>query len=196
MSNYIKWWGPNKSRQTDFHTKSLDETNPGCPDDIASELKALERSIKPTQPYEMPHLGVSPERTKHKTISAMSILSKSAAYKNLQEKTSKKKEKDENDENENKSNIDKIDLGKTVEKSCHDSGSERLGPAFGMSGGLPIQRNVYPLATLLSAPLLTNYNSIDPLTDPVLWSSLVPVLPTGSTCPNEVCFSFGELHRI
>ncbi|KAI3466908.1 hypothetical protein Pfo_023571 [Paulownia fortunei] len=186
LSNYIKWWVPNKSHETDSHSKALYEANLGCPEDIASELKALEWSTQPTEPYEMPRLGVSPERIKHKTISAMSILLRSVAYKSLQEKTSKKKEENENDENENKTKIGKIDLGKTVEKSCHDGGSQRLGVAFGMSGGLPFQRNVYPLTPLSSAPLLTNYNNIDPLTDLFLWSSLVPVLPTGSSRTNEV----------
>ncbi|KAL0352716.1 UNVERIFIED_CONTAM: AP2-like ethylene-responsive transcription factor [Sesamum angustifolium] len=195
LSNYIKWWGPNKSSQADFRSKALDETNIGGPDDVASELKSLEWSIKPTEPYEMPRLGVSPERMKHKKISAMSILLKSAAYKSLQEKILKKKEKDENDENENKNNTDKVELGKAADKSCHDVGSERHGAAYGISGGLPIHRNMYPLAPLLSAPLLTSYNSIDPLTDPILWSSLVPVLPTGSSRTNEVCFSFPELRR-
>ncbi|KAL0363707.1 UNVERIFIED_CONTAM: AP2-like ethylene-responsive transcription factor [Sesamum calycinum] len=185
LSNYIKWWGPNKSSQADFRSKALDETNIGGPDDVASELKSLEWSIKPTEPYEMPRLGVSPERMKHKKISAMSILLKSAAYKSLQEKILKKKEKDENDENENKNNTDKVELGKAADKSCHDVGSERHSAAYGISGGLPIHRNMYPLAPLLSAPLLTSYNSIDPLTDPILWSSLVPVLPTGSSRTNE-----------
>ncbi|KAL0442366.1 UNVERIFIED_CONTAM: Pentatricopeptide repeat-containing protein [Sesamum latifolium] len=189
LSNYIKWWGPNKSSQTDFRSKTLDETNIGGPDDVASELKSLEWSIKPTEPYEMPRLGVSPERMKHNKISAMSILLKSAAYKSLQEKISKKKEKDENDENENKNNTDKVELGKAADKSCHDVGSERHSAAYGISGGLPIHRNMYPLAPLLSAPLLTSYNSIDPLTDPILWSSLVPVLPTGSSRTNEEYFS-------
>lgn len=193
LSNYIKWWGTSKSSLTDFQSKAVDETNLGGPDDVASELKALEWSVQPTEPYEMPQLGVSPERLNHKKISAMSILLKSAAYKSLQEKISKKKEKDENDESENKNNIDKIELGKTVEKSCHDGGSERHDVAYGISGGLPIHRNVYQLAPLLSAPLLTNYNSIDPLTDPLLWSSLVPVLPSGSSRTNEVCFYFAEL---
>ncbi|XP_057812165.1 AP2-like ethylene-responsive transcription factor At2g41710 isoform X2 [Salvia miltiorrhiza] len=185
LSNYIKWWGTSKSSLTDFQSKAVvDETNPGGSDDVASELKALERSIQPTEPYEMPRLGVSPERLNHKKISAMSTLLKSAAYKSLQERITKKQGKDENDENENKSNIDKIELGKTVEKSCHDGASERRDVAYGINGGLPIHR--YQLAPLLSAPLLTNYNSIDPLTDPLLWSSLVPVLPTGSSRMNEV----------
>lgn len=189
LSNYIKWWGTSKSSLTDFQSKAVDETNPGCPEDVASELKALEWSVKPTEPYEMPRLGVSPERLNHKKVSALSILLKSAAYRNLEEKISKKKEKDENDEKENKNNIEKIDLGKKVEKSCHDLGSERHDIPYGISGGLPtIHRNMYHLGPLLSAPLVTNYNSIDPLTDPLLWSSLVPVLPpTGSSHTNEVC---------
>ncbi|KAL8508434.1 hypothetical protein ACS0TY_018892 [Phlomoides rotata] len=188
LSNYIKWWGTSKSNLTDFQSKAVDETNPGCLEDVASELKALEWSIKPTEPYEMPRLGVSPERLNHKKVSALSILLKSAAYKRLEERISKKKEKDEIDEKENKNNIDKIELGKTVEKSCHNVGSERHDIPYGISGGLPtIHRNMYQLAPLLSAPLITNYNSIDPLTDPLLWSSLVPVLPpTGSSHTNEV----------
>lgn len=191
LSNYIKWWGTSKSSLTDFQSKAVDESNPGVTDDVASELKALEWSIQPTEPYEMPRLGVSPERLNHKKISAMSTLLKSAAYKSLEERITKQKGKDENDENENKSNIDKIELGKTVEKSCHDGGSERRDVAYGISGGLPIHR--YQLAPLLSAPLLTNYNTIDPLTDPLLWSSLVPVLPAGSSRMDEVCFSSTDL---
>ncbi|KAL7089616.1 hypothetical protein ACP275_13G195400 [Erythranthe tilingii] len=179
LSNYIKWWGTNKSSQTDSRSKALDETNLGFPDDVDSELKALECSTKQTEPYEMPRLGVPPERMKHKKISAMSVLSKSAAYKSLQEKISKNKGKEENNENENKNNIDKIEMGKTVEKLCHDGG----GVAYAISGGLPIHRNVYPLTPLLPA---TSYNTIDPLVDPVLWSSLVPALPTGSSRANEV----------
>ncbi|XP_047962454.1 AP2-like ethylene-responsive transcription factor At2g41710 isoform X2 [Salvia hispanica] len=184
LTNYIKWWGTSKSSLTDFQSKAVDETNPGGSDAVASELKTLERSTKPTEPYEMPRLGVPPERLNHKKISAMSSLLNSAAYKSLQERITKNKGKEENDENENKSNIDKIELGKTVEKSCHDIGSERHDVAYGITGGLPIHR--YQLAPLLSAPLLTNYSSIDPLTDPLLWSSLVPVLPAGSSRMNEV----------
>lgn len=193
MSNYIKWWGTSKSSLTDFQSKAADETNPGASDDAASELKALEWSKQPTEPYEMPRLGISPERLNHKKISAMSALLQSAAYKSLEERIAKNKGKEENDENENKNIINKIELGKAVEKSCHDGGSERCDAAYGITGGLPIHRNVYQLAPLLSAPLLTNYNSIDPLTDPLLWSSLVPVLPPVSSRMNEVSFSFTTL---
>ncbi|MCE3214835.1 hypothetical protein HAX54_053465 [Datura stramonium] len=47
-------------------------------------------------------------------------------------------------------------------------------------------KKLVPLTSLLSAPLLTNYNSIDPLTDPVLWTSLVPNFHTGSSRTAEV----------
>ncbi|KAJ6778673.1 AP2-LIKE ETHYLENE-RESPONSIVE TRANSCRIPTION FACTOR [Salix koriyanagi] len=172
-------------------TKSSEDTKHGCPDDIGSELKTSEREVKCTQPYQMPHLGLSVEgkRQKSSTISALSILSQSAAYKSLQEKASKKQETStENDENENKNTVNKMDRGKAVEKStCHDGSSERLGGAtLGMTGGLSLQRNVYPLTPFFSAPLLTNYNTMDPLVDPILWTSLVPALPTGLSRNPEV----------
>lgn len=129
----------------------------------------------------MPRLGVCHEGEKQKgaRVSAMSILSRSAAYKSLQEKASIKQEKNaDNDENENKNMIHKKDYGKEIEKpSSHDGGDERLSAALGMSGGLSLQRNTYPLTPFLSAPLLTNYNMIDPLVDPILWTSLAPNLP-------------------
>ncbi|GFS41633.1 integrase-type DNA-binding superfamily protein [Actinidia rufa] len=48
------------------------------------------------------------------------------------------------------------------------------------------RRNMYPLGPFLSAPLLTSYNTIDPLSDPVLWTTLVPVLPPGPSRSAEV----------
>ncbi|KAA8517114.1 hypothetical protein F0562_017407 [Nyssa sinensis] len=183
LTSYIKWWGHNKSRQADSLTKSSEEMKQGCSEDIGSELKTLEWAIQPTEPYQMPCLGVSHEGKKHRgsAVSAMSILLRSPAYKKLQEKASKKQENTaDNAENENKNTINRMDYGKAVEKSSsHDTGSERLGVALGMGGGLPLQRNVFPLTPFLSAPLLTNYNTVDPLADPILWTSLVPVLPTG-----------------
>lgn len=191
LTPYIKWWGPTKSRQTESHGKTSDETNHGSSENIGSELKPPEWVTQPMEPYQLPRLGVSHEgkQGKKSSVSAMSVLSRSAAYKSLQEKALKKEEKDvENDENENKNNINKIDYGKAVEKSSHDGTSEGFGGvALGMeSGGLPpLQRNTYPLTPFLTAPLLTNYNTIDPLADPVLWSSLVPPLQTRSSQPME-----------
>ena len=188
LTSYIKWWGPNKTRQSDAALKSSEETKHAG--DIGVELKTLELAVQPTEPYQMPCLGMSNEMRKHKgsTVSALSILSRSAAYKSMEEKASKKPEDSiDNDENEDKNTINKVDYGKAVEKSTsHDVASERLGVALGMSGGMSLQRNVYPLTPYLSAPLLTNYNTVDPLADPILWTSLVPVLPSGLSRTAEV----------
>ncbi|KAE8098769.1 hypothetical protein FH972_016808 [Carpinus fangiana] len=187
LTSYIKWWGANKTRQAYTGTKSSEETKHAG--DIGVELKTLEWEVQPTEPYQMPRLGVPNEGRKHKgsTVSALSILSRSAAYKSLQEKASKKQENSvDNDENEDKNTINKMDHGKAVEKSTSDVGTGRVGAALGMSGGLSLQRNVYPLTPFLSAPLMTSYNTVDPLVDPILWTSLVPVLPTGLSRTAEV----------
>ncbi|PWA83114.1 integrase-type DNA-binding superfamily protein [Artemisia annua] len=191
LTPYIKWWGPNKSRQGESHGKSSEEANYCSSEDIGSENKPPEWITQPMEPYQLPRLGVSTHEGKqHKrsSVSAMSILTRSAAYKSLQEKALKKEEKDvENDENENKININKMDYGKAVEKSNHDVASEGFGVALGMEGGgMPLQRNTYPLAPFLSAPLMTNYNTVDPLTDPMLWSTLVSSVRTRSSQPVEV----------
>lgn len=191
LTPYIKWWGPNKSRQGESHGKSSEDANYCSSEDIGSENKPPEGITQPTEPYQLPRLGVSTHEGKqHKrsSVSAMSILTRSAAYKSLQEKALKKKEKDvENDENENKININKMDYGKAVEKSNHDVASEGFGVALGMEGGgMPLQRDTYPLAPFLSAPLMTNYNTVDPLTDPMLWSTLVSSVRTRSSQPVEV----------
>ncbi|KAI3760636.1 hypothetical protein L1987_51034 [Smallanthus sonchifolius] len=185
LTPYIKWWGPTKSCQAESQGKSSDETKPGSSEDVGSEHKTPEWVTQPTEPYQLPRLGVSHEGKQHRrsTVSAMSILSRSAAYKSLQEKALKKEvEKDvDGDEKENKININKMDYGKAVEKTNDDGASE----GFGIGLGMDLERNTYPLAPFLSAPLLTNYNTIDPLTDPILWSSLVPSLRTRSSQPVE-----------
>ncbi|CAN6586398.1 unnamed protein product [Malus baccata var. baccata] len=187
LTSYIKWWGPNRSRQAETSMKFSEETKHGCVGDFGVELKTLEWGIQPTEPYQMPRLGISRVSKKHKgtRVSAMSILSRSAAYKNLQEKASQKEENNaDNDENENKNIIHKMDYGKAIEKSTsHD---ERLSSVLGMSGGMSLQTDVFPLAPFLSAPLLTNYNAVDPLVDPILWTSLAPVLPSGISRTTEI----------
>nr|QBQ58102.1 transcription factor AP2-2 [Eriobotrya japonica] len=187
LTSYIKWWGPNRSRQAETSMKFSEETKHSCVGDIGVELKTLEWGIQPTEPYQMPRLGISRVSKKHKgtRVSAMSILSRSAAYKNLQEKASQKEGNNaDNDENENKNIIHKMDYGKAIEKSTsHD---ERLSSVLGMSGGMSRQTDVFPLAPFLSAPLLTNYNAVDPLVDPILWTSLAPVLPSGISRTTEI----------
>lgn len=179
-----------------------EEKKHGCAGEIFGEFKSLEQGHQPTEPYQMPQLGLPHDGKKHKSsaLSALSILSRSAAYKSLQEKVSKRQENcTDNDDDENKNNINKLDHGKAVEQSSnHDGNDERLDIAMGMGGALSIQRNVYPLTSFLSAPLLTTYNTIDPLVDPVLWTSLVPILPAGLSRTTEVgissnaLFSFGD----
>lgn len=184
LTSYIKWWGSNKSRHADAGMKSSEEKKRGFEGDHCSELRTLEQQAQPTEPYQMPQLGTSHDEKKHKnsSVSALSILSRSAAYKSLLQKASKKEENiTDTGENENKNAIDKLDRGKAVEKSSnHDGGNERPESIMGMSGALPLQKNTYnPLVPFLSAPLLTAYNTIDSLVDPLLWTSLVPMLPAG-----------------
>ncbi|CAL0310085.1 unnamed protein product [Lupinus luteus] len=191
LTGHIKWWGSNKGRQPDAGTRLSEEKKHGFAGDICSELKTLEQKVQPTEPYQMPELGRSHNEKKHRSssVSALSILSKSAAYKSLQEKASKKRENStDNDENENKNTVNKLDHGKAVDKSSnHDGDNDRLDIAMGTSGASCLQRNVYPSTPFLSAPLLTAYNTIDPsLVDPVLWTSLVPMLSASLSRPTEV----------
>ncbi|XP_021281731.1 AP2-like ethylene-responsive transcription factor At2g41710 isoform X2 [Herrania umbratica] len=190
LTGYIKWWGTNKTCQAEPGAKSSEEAKHACPEDIGSELKTSEWAVQPTEPYQMPRLGTSLEGTKRKgsSVSALSILSRSADFKSLQEKALKKQENSaDKDENENKKTINKMDHGKAAEKSVHhDTGSDSLGATLGMSTGLSLQKNVFPLTPFLSAPLLTNYNTMDSLVDPGLWTSLVPVLPSGPSRNPEV----------
>ncbi|KAE9590711.1 putative transcription factor AP2-EREBP family [Lupinus albus] len=185
LTGHIKWWGSNKSRQPDAGMRLSEEKKHGFAGDICSELKTLEQKVQPTAPYQMPELGRSHNEKKHgsSSVSALSILSQSAAYKSLQEKSSKKQENStDNDENENKNTINKLDHGKAVDKS-----SNYDGDAMGTSGALCLQRNVYPSTPFLSAPLLTAYNTVDPsLVDPVLWTSFVPMLSGSLSRPTEV----------
>ncbi|KOM38763.1 hypothetical protein LR48_Vigan03g214500 [Vigna angularis] len=205
LTSHIKWWGSNKTRHSDSGTRlSSEEKKLGSAGDICSELKQLEQKVQPTEPYQMPQLGRPHNEKKQRSssVSALRILSQSAAYKSLQEKASKRQENSiDNDENENKNTVNKLDHGKAVEKpSNHDGGSDRLDIAMGMSGTMPLQRNIYPLTPFLSAPLLTAYNTVDPMVDPVLWTSLVPVLPAGLSRTDEVgvmtkCFTLLKLHE-
>ncbi|KAK9671080.1 hypothetical protein RND81_12G005300 [Saponaria officinalis] len=180
LTGYIKWWGPNKSRQSDIKHSSTE--------DASSELKSLERGNQSTDPYSMPQLGTSYELTKSKGAanSALSILSRSAAFKNMQERASRTQETGiDSDEKENKSCVSKIDHGKAVEKPSDDCGVERMRSTLGI-GELPLQKCMFPLSTLLTAPLLTNYNTIDPLGDPILWTSMMPVLPIAPSRTSEI----------
>ncbi|KAK7392908.1 hypothetical protein VNO78_21358 [Psophocarpus tetragonolobus] len=190
LTSYIKWWGSNKSRQPDSGVRFSDVKKHGFTGDICVELKTFQEKGHPSEPYQLPVLGLSSERRKHEhsSVSASSILSHSAAYKNLQLKASKKQENsNDNDENENKNSISKLDHGKAAEKlSNNDGGNEGLDIAMGISGSLPLQRSVFPLTSLLSAPFLTAYNTVDPSVDTVLWTPQVPILSVGLSSVAEV----------
>ncbi|KAG9129406.1 hypothetical protein Leryth_018471 [Lithospermum erythrorhizon] len=182
LSNYIKWWGVNQSAK---------ETKGGCPEDIASELKAPEWSIQHTEPYEMPRLGVTIERKEEKRskYSALSILSSSEPFRSFQENALKlrRQEDNENDENENKNIIHKTEHGKALENPALEGVTDRLGIAFGRDGGLTIQRNMFVSNPLISGSLPSSYNTVNTLTDPVLWTPLAPPsLPLGSSRADEV----------
>uniref|UniRef100_A0A803MAD1 AP2/ERF domain-containing protein n=1 Tax=Chenopodium quinoa TaxID=63459 RepID=A0A803MAD1_CHEQI len=191
LTGYIKWWGQRKIRQSDSGKHSSAE-------EMGTELKSLERDIQSTEPYQMPQLGTSYEakrNNKGSATSALSILSRSAAYKNMQEKASKAKETtNDSDEKENKSYVSKIDCGKAVQKMSDDSGIERLGSTLGI-GGSSLHKNMFPLSPLLTAPLLTNYNAVDPLADPILWTSLMPLLPTAPSRTAEFTAAYNAAQQ-
>ncbi|RDY12954.1 AP2-like ethylene-responsive transcription factor, partial [Mucuna pruriens] len=155
LSTYIKWWGCNKSRKPDAGARFSAVKKQGFGGDICRELKTLEQKVHPSEPYQLPVLGMPHERRKHERafVSALSILSQSAAYKNMKQKASKRQENsNDHDENENKNTIKKLDHGKEAEKSLnHDNDNEGLEIAMGMNGSLPLQRNVPILPAGLSS---------------------------------------------
>ncbi|KAL5708098.1 hypothetical protein ACHQM5_018930 [Ranunculus cassubicifolius] len=174
LTGYFKWWATNKPRRIE---KSSDESKFGGQEDFASELKALERGLKQTEPYKMPRLGLKHQGS---ALSALSVLSRSAAYQNLKENVSK--EKNENNYNDENKNSEEMEYCKSIQKpSDYGGGSVTLGMNW-----LPFQRASCPLTPFISAPILTHYNTIDPGSDPVHWTSLVSVPPHGLPFPTEV----------
>ncbi|KAJ1695677.1 hypothetical protein LUZ63_012375 [Rhynchospora breviuscula] len=139
LSNYIKWWAPKKSRQSE-------NTNPST-DDLASEIKSIESAISADEPFKLPSLGVS-RSTKPNSLSACDILSRSDAFKNFLEKSSKLQEEK--------------DGGGAVPTTL--SASE---PELQLQSNMP-----YSLTNLLSAPLRTNWSAMDPC-DPLYWTTVV-----------------------
>ncbi|XP_023639692.1 AP2-like ethylene-responsive transcription factor At2g41710 isoform X2 [Capsella rubella] len=186
LTGYIKWWGVNKTRQPESSSKASEDAKV---EDAGTELKILEHTSQATEPYKAPNLGVlrgtqrkEKEISSPSSSSALSILSQSPAYKSLEEKVLKMQEKNtnENDENANHNIISmEKNHGKAIEKPVV-SHEIALG---GASAALSLQKSMYPLTSLLTAPLLTNYSTMDPLADPILWT---PFLPSGSSHTSEV----------
>lgn len=121
LTSYIKWWGTNKQGQVDSQNKSSEDINQCSSDDFGNESKAVNCPNHPTEPYQMPRLGMALEGKKRKgsSASALSILLRSAAYKSLQEKGLKRKAVDESDDSKNRNVIHIVDNGKRLEKSSY-----------------------------------------------------------------------------
>lgn len=183
LTSYFKWWGTNKTRRTE---KSFEESKFGAEEDIGSEIKALEWGVQPTEPYKMPSLGLSYGGKKQlgSAVSAMSILSRSAAYQSFKERVLKEQDENNYVNSENK-NSENMDYRNSIQKPSGGGGNERLGVALDMNW-LNFQRTSCPLTPFISGPILTNYNTIDPVADPILWASLVSAPPNGLPLVTEV----------
>ncbi|XP_008802632.1 AP2-like ethylene-responsive transcription factor SMOS1 isoform X2 [Phoenix dactylifera] len=157
LTSYIRWWVPKKTRQSESTSNA----------DVSRELRTLECSVQPTEPYQLPSLGLARKGKPHaQGLSACSILSKSEAFKNFLERSSKTSEP--KDDTSNK----EMDHGKVEPLLFPGGGLDRSGVTLGLSE-LVVQRTPYSSSPLLSAPLRTSWNSVDPVPDPVFWTSLV-----------------------
>nr|CAD1828289.1 unnamed protein product [Ananas comosus var. bracteatus] len=163
LTNYIRWWLPKKARQSESASAS---------EEVANELRNLESSIPPTEPYKLPSLGPQNLKPRSGSLSACSILSQSDAYKNFMDKYSKLSEEKEGVSGK------ETDLGKTVPIQFASSGFDGSVVSIGLAE-FPAQKSPYMLSPLLSAPLRTSWNPVDPITDPLFWTGLVS--PTGQS---------------
>ncbi|ONK78399.1 uncharacterized protein A4U43_C02F18370 [Asparagus officinalis] len=161
LTNYIRWWQPNKSRQLESE------------EDIGKDLRALGCSpIQKTEPYQLPSLGLPNKGKAHATpsLSACGILSKSVAFKNFVDKSS------EIETSTCRNN--EMDRGKSAVPLLFAGGSELdVDRSAGVTSGLcdtTVQRTPYTFSPIFSEPLSTSWNPVDPVSDPVLWSTLVP----------------------
>ncbi|WOK96047.1 AP2-like ethylene-responsive transcription factor isoform X2 [Canna indica] len=165
LTSYIRWWMPNKSRQT----KSASTA-----EDVGQELQMLECSMQPTEPYKLPSLGLPPSRkVSSQSLSACNILSQSQSFKSfLQKSLSSGDIKDHSTQKD-------LDKEKPIPPLFSGCGLDISGVSLALNE-FPMPRTAYQLG-LLSAPLRTNY-PIDPVNESV-WTSLVPPSgqPTGAT---------------
>lgn len=160
LTNYIRWWVPNKTRQSESG------------EEIGRELRALECSSgQRTEPYQLPALGL-PHKDKARAtpgLSACSILSKSVAFKNFVDKSSEM-------DTATCSNKE-MDHGKAAVPLMFAGSDELHIDRSGVTLGLnetPAQRPPYTLPPIFSSPMTTTWNPVDPVPDPVFWNSLVP----------------------
>ncbi|KAI0497429.1 hypothetical protein KFK09_020653 [Dendrobium nobile] len=166
LTSHIRWWAPKKSRQPESVSSH---------EDVSRELRAVESSVQATEPYKLPLLGLpQKEKSQARGTSACSILSRSAAFKNFMEKAS---------QIQDSSTSKEPGQGKSIPHFFASSELDSSGISMGF-GELPIPRSQYSLSPLLTAPLRTSWNPVDPIPDPVFWTSLVP--PTGQSLTTAV----------
>ncbi|URE25242.1 hypothetical protein MUK42_33113 [Musa troglodytarum] len=156
LTSYIKWWIPKKARQPESASPV---------EDVGRELRMLECSVQPTEPYKLPSLGLPGRGDAPQRLSACSILSRSDSFKSFLHKSM------------NSGEIKDDGSHKTMD---HEKSVPLLysGCGLGISGvsvalnELPVPRTAYQMA-LLSAPLRSSY-PIDPASEPLLWTSPPP----------------------
>ncbi|KAG1331803.1 AP2-like ethylene-responsive transcription factor [Cocos nucifera] len=169
LTSYIRWWAPKKTRQSESTSNA---------EGVARELRTLECSVQPTEPYQLPSLGLPHKGKPHaRGVSACSILSKSEPFKNFLEKSSK------TSETKDDTSYRDMEHGRAAPVIFSGGGLDRSGVTLGLSE-LAVQRTPYSFAPLVSAPLRTTWNSVDPVPDPVFWTSLVP--PSGQSLTTMV----------
>ncbi|XP_038971802.1 AP2-like ethylene-responsive transcription factor SMOS1 [Phoenix dactylifera] len=169
LTSYIRWWIPKKTRQSESTSNA---------EGAAGELRTLECSVRPTEPYQLPSLGLPRKGKPHaRGVSACSILSQSEAFKNFLEKSSK------TSETKDDASYKDMEHGKAVPRFFSGGGLDRSGVSLGLSE-LAVQRTPYAFAPPVSAPSRATWNSVDPVPDPVFWTSLVP--PSGQSLTTMV----------
>lgn len=168
LTSYVRWWAPKKTCQSESTSNA---------EGVARELRTLECSVQPTEPYQLPSLGLCHKGKPHaQSVSACSILSQSEAFKNFLEKSSK------TSETKDDTSFKDMEHGKAA-LLFSGAGLDRSGVSLG-SSELAVQRTPYSFAPLVSAPSRTTWNSVDPVPDPVFWTSLVP--PSGQSLTTMV----------
>ncbi|RWW73134.1 hypothetical protein BHE74_00019015, partial [Ensete ventricosum] len=156
LTSYIKWWMPKKARQPESASPV---------EDVGRELRMLECSVQPTEPYKLPSLGLPGRGDAPQRLSACSILSRSDSFKSFLHKSL------------NSGDIKDDGSHKTMD---HEKSVPLLysGCGLGISGvsvalnELPVPRTAYEMA-LFSAPLRSSY-PIDPASEPLLWTNPPP----------------------
>ncbi|CAL9041878.1 AP2-like ethylene-responsive transcription factor SMOS1 isoform X1 [Musa acuminata AAA Group] len=156
LTSYIKWWMPKKARQPESASPV---------EDVGRELRMLECSVQPTEPYKLPSLGLPGRGDAPQRLSACSILSRSDSFKSFLHKSLNSG--DIKDDGSHKM----MDHEKSVPLLYSGCGLGISGVSVALNE-LPVPRTAYQMA-LLSAPLRSSY-PIDPASEPLLWTSPPP----------------------